>query len=224
MYVNIVFFTLIIVYTIYSIFRVNVTNGLVRIAITFISLMVAVTFNQYSSMRIADAFELLQLDSNNEYILGMEVLYYKTTAFISVFILSFAVLIVITNIINIPKHVKIYDNIYLRAILGFINVFVITIISMNVFLSSPLSLIYGNEFSYILANLLGFDNILSGCTFNYSTVKSIVNSSSHLGIPDMNLTLLDYLVENEYATKDEIKVIVSNSNLVTDRILDWFSK
>ncbi len=221
MYVNIAFFVMIIIYTIYSVFRVSVTNNIIRICASIISLFVGVLINQPVSKLIAKSVEILQLDTNNEYILGLEVLYYKTTAFIIAYIFTYAIIIVLTNVLNISNYVKLKDHYAIRLVLGFINVFIFAIICMNVFLSSPLGLIHADSLSYTLSGLLGMDDMMSTVTYNYSLLKEFVNNNSHIGIPDMNLSLLEYLEVNGFVTKSEVGNLIYNSNLLTDKILEW---
>ncbi len=223
MYVNIAFFVMIIIYSLYAMYRVNVTNNIIRLCSSIISLAVAISANQAISRLIAKSVEILQLDTNNEYILGLEVLYYKTTAFIIAYIFTYAILIVLTNILNISNYVKIKDLYSLRLLLGFLNVFIFAIISMNVFLSSPLGLIHADKLSYTLGELLGMDNIMSTVTYDYSLLKAYVNNNIHIGIPDMNLSLLEYLEANDYVSKKEIGQLVYNSNLLSDKILAWIN-
>lgn len=223
MIINIAFFVIILGYTLYSLFFVNTVNSIVRLLVSIISLAIAIAINPNTAEFVAKSIDMLKIDSTNEYILGMEVVYYKTTAFIFSYIFIYAIFIVITNMLNLPNYVDIKNRKWMSGLFGFVNVVIGVIIAMNVILSSPIGIIYSNDFSYTLASLLSIDSLMSGCTFDYAVLKETINSNSHLVIPDLNLSVLEVLEVNDYATKSEMQELIYNSNLLSEKIVKWLA-
>ncbi len=223
MIVNILYFVLIVLYSVYIMFRSNTLQEIIKLIISLVAFLTAIGLNNIIASFIANNISFLWLANDVDLIMGMEVIYYKVSAFIIVFLLTYIVLLSFTNILNLSKKLSVYDRKWLRFIVALVNGYIFFTICLSLFLATPFSLEYANDLTYTLSEVVGIGSLMNLCSYDYVSLQNILVENSHLISDDINIAVLAQLEAEGYATKSQMADILANSKSITDGISEWLN-
>ncbi len=215
MFVNMAIIIPMILYVVYVYIKGELVLELSKILSFVFSVITALIFNVQVASYISNNVEFLQIDPNLQILLSIEILYYRTIAFIIMFGLVF--LVVYTILKSMGKNIKFCIKLnkfrrshIIRSLLAVINAFLFMYIIILGYMATPYSLDYSSSLLNNYYKMPILSNVIGSVTFPYSKVDVILNNNDGLSNDEASVKSLQFMEEEGYLTIEEMKFILNN--------------
>ncbi|MFV0424506.1 MAG: hypothetical protein ACK5K7_02960 [Bacilli bacterium] len=219
---NLGFLLGIILYSIYSYFK-GTSKMILHFFVSIISLIIAVVLNDIVASLLSKYVSFLDLDTSMDIILGSEYVYYKTIAFLLVY-LPFSIIISII-LGKFYKNDRFeFDSKLAKFNIGvFVGLFQM-IILLSIALSTPYAIDYSNKLSTSVSNTVGVGTLMNKISYDYTEYNQILSDNPNLPADEINIIVFEEMINDNYTSKKKLKNVLKDSYWYNDEIDEWLSE
>lgn len=219
---------LFIAYIAFVFFKGGFMNEVAKFLMIIFSSLIAILVNIPVAAFISNNIKFIKLDNDLGILLGVELLYYRTIAFVLVFGLLFFMLISIYNakakkssfIISLNLSQKLAKfKLLIAAVNGFLFLYVLIMI----FIATPYRITYDSSVITAIYNAPILNDTIGSVSYDYIYVDKLLTSQAGEDPTDVNLFLLEDLEVSGYLQVEDMKKILNNFDEYDKEIQEYLN-